>query len=57
MEIKGDYLYVDSYMDLVVFDISNLTEIKEVERLEDVFPYYAPYPVDATYINYNTYPY
>ncbi|WP_456868229.1 LVIVD repeat-containing protein [Galbibacter sp. BG1] len=56
MEIKGDYLYVDSYMDLVVFDISNLTEIKEVERLEDVFPYYAPYPVDATYINYNTYP-
>ncbi|WP_255462754.1 LVIVD repeat-containing protein [Galbibacter sp. BG1] len=56
MEVKGDFLYVDSYMDLVVFNISNLNDIKEVERVKDVFPYYTPYPEEASYINYETYP-
>ncbi|MCM5662671.1 LVIVD repeat-containing protein [Galbibacter mesophilus] len=56
MEVKGDFLYVDSYMDLVVFDISNLTEIKEVERLKDVFPYYPPYPEEAGVVDYDSYP-
>ena len=44
MEIKGDYLYVDSLMDLVVFDISDLNDIKEVSRLKDVFPKYITLP-------------
>ena len=44
MEIKGDYLYVDSLMDLVVFDISDLDNINEVTRLEDVFPAYVVMP-------------
>ena len=38
MEIKGNYLYADSYMDLVVFDLSNFEGIKIVSRLENVFP-------------------
>ena len=36
MEIKGDYLYADSLMDLVVFDISDLDNITEVTRIDDV---------------------
>ena len=40
MEVKGDYLYADSLMDLVVFDISNISSITEVSRLKDVFPAY-----------------
>lgn len=38
MEIKNNYLYADSYMDLVVFDISDFENIKVVSRLENVFP-------------------
>ena len=37
---KGDYLYADSYLDLVVFDISNINSIKEVSRLENNFENY-----------------
>ena len=37
---KGDYLYADSYLDLVVFDISNIISIKEVNRLENNFENY-----------------
>ena len=44
MEIKGDYLYADSLMDLVVFDISDINNIKEVTRLKDVFPAYVVLP-------------
>ncbi|MBV6646739.1 MAG: hypothetical protein KI790_14880 [Cyclobacteriaceae bacterium] len=34
---KGNFLYADSYMDLVVLDISNPTDIHEVRRVEDAF--------------------
>jgi len=39
MAVKNGYLYVDSYMDLVVIDINNLDNIKEVNRTVDIFPY------------------
>ena len=38
MEIKGDYLYADSLMDLVVFDISDINNIRETTRLEGCIP-------------------
>lgn len=44
MEIKGDFLYADSLMDLLVFDISDINNIKEVARLKDVFPAYITMP-------------
>jgi hypothetical protein len=44
MEIKGNYLYADSLMDLLVFDISDINNIQEVARLKDVFPGYIPMP-------------
>ncbi len=44
MEVRGDYLYADSLMDLVVFDISDINNIKKVSRLIDVFPVYVAIP-------------
>ncbi|MBK5278172.1 MAG: hypothetical protein JJE09_04835 [Bacteroidia bacterium] len=38
--IQNDLLYADSYIDLVVFDISNLSLIKEVNRIERLFEAY-----------------
>lgn len=38
MAIRNNILYADSYMDLVAFDISNLQNIREINRVKDVFP-------------------
>lgn len=40
---KGDYLYADNYMDLVVLDISDKANIREINRVEDVFNQYHYY--------------
>ena len=40
ISIKDNYLYADSLVDLVVFDISNINNIETVNRLEDVFNVY-----------------
>ena len=37
---KGNFLYADSYIDMVILDISNPNEITEVARMEDVFPHH-----------------
>ncbi len=41
---QGDYLYVDSHIDLVTLDISNPEQVKEVDRQEEIF--YFPIFVD-----------
>jgi len=35
--ISNNILYADSYVDLLAFDISNISNIKQVKRLNDVF--------------------
>jgi len=40
--VKNSTLYADSYRDLVAIDVSNLSNIKEVSRVKDVFPYTVP---------------
>lgn len=40
--VKDDILYADSYIDLVAIDISNVNDPKEVNRVEDIFPYTTP---------------
>ncbi len=50
MEIKGDHLYADSLMDLLVFDISDIQNIHQVARLENVFPSYIVLPVEENLI-------
>jgi hypothetical protein len=42
MAVKDNYLYADSYIDLVVIDISDIENIREVYRVENVFPYQVP---------------
>jgi len=41
MAVKDGFLYVDSYVDLVVLDIRDINNIKRVKsaRKEDIFPY------------------
>jgi hypothetical protein len=48
--IKDNILYADSYIDLVSIDVSSFSTIKEVGRVQKVFPYTLPvydtkYPV------------
>jgi hypothetical protein len=51
--IKDEILYANSGRDLVTFDISDINNIKLLERLEDVFEDYHPQlPVDAVYADY-----
>lgn len=40
LAIHGNTLYTDSYIDLVAFDISDLSKIKEVNRIERLFNNY-----------------
>lgn len=49
LAIKGNTLYADSYVDLVAFDISDMSAIAEVNRLEGIFRNYhvLGYPIDA----------
>jgi len=38
ISIKGDFLYTNSYDDLVVVDMSNINSISEVKRVKGAFP-------------------
>jgi hypothetical protein len=42
--VRGNYLYADSYIDLVVMDIGQPAMAREVGRVQDAFPYptYSP---------------
>lgn len=42
MVVKNNYLYVNSYVDMVVVDISNITSPIEVGRAENAFTYALP---------------
>ena len=48
MAIKGDVLYVDSYVDMVALSLTNLSNIKELKRIKNTFPYTLP-PYDEEY--------
>jgi hypothetical protein len=45
MVIAGNYLYADSFIDLVVLDVQDAENVQEVGRLKDILPYTVP-PVD-----------
>ncbi|MEN8117817.1 MAG: hypothetical protein ABFS16_12600 [Bacteroidota bacterium] len=46
MAIKNNTLYADSYVDLVAIDISDIENQEEVKRVNNVFPYTIPEPID-----------
>jgi len=41
MAIIGSTLYADSFVDLVVFDVSDVTKIKEINRIEGLFDHFS----------------
>ena len=49
--IKGNYLFADNYYDLLVFDISDITNITLAQTIESVLSFYPSYPDDAEYYN------
>ena len=54
ISVKENFLYADSAIDLVVFDISDINNIKIVNRLKDVFDIYDyQIPEDVSYADYN----
>jgi hypothetical protein len=42
LAVRGNYLYADNYVDLIVLDISNLNSPIEVARIKNIFPYTIP---------------
>ncbi len=56
ISVKNDILYTDNFMDLVVFDISNISDIQLVNIEEDMLSYYAMFPDDSMYFQYNISP-
>jgi hypothetical protein len=54
--IKGNYLYADNFVDLVVFDISDLNNIFLVRTVENVLEFYPAYPEEAEFYSYDEYP-
>lgn len=56
VSIKDDFLYADSGMDLVVFDISDISDIQFVSRLENVLENYITFP-EADFFDWEGYDY
>jgi len=58
ISVKDHFLYADSAIDLVVFDISDINHVKMVNRLKDVFDIYDfQIPEGVLYANYNGFDY
>ncbi len=54
--VKGHYLYADNFVDLVVFDISDIDNITQVQTVENVIDFYPIFPEEAEFLDYATYP-
>ena len=54
--VKGNYLYADNYIDLVVFDISSISTITLVQTVENAFEFYPTYPEEAEFYDFTQYP-
>lgn len=58
ISIKNNFLYADSAIDLVVFDISDITNIQLVSQLEEVFNVYNfRYPENIDTVDFSSYNY
>ncbi len=57
ISVKDDFLYADSLMDLIVLDISDLGNIQQVNRLENVLYNNVFWPFEADIVEYEGYDY
>jgi hypothetical protein len=49
ISISGYILYADSFVDLVMIDVQNIDNIREVARIKDILPYTVTSPVNDDY--------
>lgn len=54
ISIKDNYLYADSITDLLVFDISDITNIQQINRLENVLRDNVVFPAEADFFEFDT---
>lgn len=54
--VKGDYLFADNFVDLLVFDISNIHNITLVRTVENTIGFSPTYPDDAEFYDYTVTP-
>lgn len=54
ISVKNNILYADSFIDLLVFDISEINNIKLVNRLNDVFPNFYVFPQNADTLDWQS---
>ncbi|WP_298139911.1 hypothetical protein [Flavobacterium sp.] len=56
ISVKGNYLFADNFVDLLVFDISNINNITLVKTVENSLYFNPIYPSDALYYDYTQNP-
>jgi hypothetical protein len=52
--VKGNFLYADNFIDLLVFDISNIRNITLVRTIENAISFTPIYPPNAEFYDYNS---
>ncbi|PCE65842.1 LVIVD repeat-containing protein [Sediminicola luteus] len=57
ISVKNDFLYADSLMDLLVFDISDINSIRLVNRLENVLAHHQPIAEGAEWFDWEGFDY
>lgn len=56
ISVKGNYLFADNFVDLLVFDILNIHNITLERTVENVIAFSATYPEEAEYYDYTVSP-
>ena len=56
ISVKGNYLYADNFMDLLVFDITDIENITLVRTIENSVVFYPTYPEEAEFYDYTVSP-
>jgi len=56
ISVKGDYLFADNYVDLLVFDISDIQNITLVRTIQNSVAFFPDYPDDAEFYDYTVNP-
>lgn len=54
--VKGNYLYADNFIDLVVFDISDINNITLVQTVANSIEFSPAFPEDVAYYDYTIQP-
>ncbi len=56
ISVKGNYLFADNFVDLLVFDISNVQNITLVKTVQNVLTFSAAFPDEAEFYDYTVVP-